>query len=192
MARLYAFSGSGGSGKSAIVQILLSRHPSARLLCRVTTRSPRLVEVEGKDYYFVSLQEFQRREAAGAFVGVEISAGNWYGIERSAIERALADAGTAPLLLIGGEPCIALKRELPQHVTIVYVTCPLPALERRLRARGDSDGQVQQKLAETRVKLNWEPGFYDRVIENLDGRLEDAVRELEQIMGLSRGEPGIL
>src|SRR5947209_17163165 len=80
--------GPSGVGKGTLIRELLARRPEFKLSISATTRKPRPGEVDGRDYYFLTTEEFERRLARGEFLEHAMYAGNMYGTPRSEVDRA--------------------------------------------------------------------------------------------------------
>lgn len=150
-----------------MVEALLARIPRLRLAVSATTRARRPAEIDGKHYWFLSDEEFDRRRDEGDLLEYhEFPWGQCSGTLRSELER-IAEEGHVPLLELELNGAARVKRREPGAVTI-FVDAPLEELERRLRARAtESSGEI-----EDRIKLAAEQkeraGEFDHVVENND------------------------
>ena len=172
--------GTSGAGKGTIERILLERHPELELAVSATTRDQRPNEVHGKDYWFLSDEEFDRRLAEKGFLEyVTFPWGQRSGTLLSEIDRIRA-AGRVPLLDLETDGALYVQRKVPGAVTI-FVTAPnFEELERRLRARAtESAGEIGQRLALAREQRELAEEF-DHVIVNDD--LDRAAAEAEAIV----------
>lgn len=135
-----------GGGKTTIARELLRRRTDLGYSVSCTTRSPRVGEVEGRDYYFLSLAEFERRRDAGEFAESAQVHGNMYGTLRSEIERVLG-SGKHVVMDIDVQGAQQLTRVFPQSVTI-FVLPPSAEvlLERLRRRRTESKEQLAKRL----------------------------------------------
>jgi guanylate kinase len=142
-----------------------------------TTRPRRKGEADGREYYFLNDEEFQRRVDAGAFLEHVGYAGGRYGTLADEVDRLLA-TGKGVILELEVEGAFAVRRRRP-GTTLVFVNPPsLEDLERRLRARAtDSAGEIEVRLAIAHEQLRARDEF-DIVITNDDA--ERATRELQQ------------
>lgn len=172
--------GTSGAGKGTIERILLERMPELELAVSATTRERRPNEVDGKHYWFLSDEEFDRRLAEKGFLEyVTFPWGQRSGTLRSEIERIRA-ALRVPLLDLETDGALYVQKTVPGAVT-VFVTAPtFEELERRLRARAtESAGEIGERLALAREQLELADQF-DHVIVNAD--LERAAGEVEGIV----------
>jgi guanylate kinase len=174
--------GTSGEGKSTLARALLERVPELELAVSATTRERRPGEVDGRDYWFISREEFDRKLANDEFLEhVEWPWGerNRAGTLWSEIER-IAGRGKAVLLELETGGALAVRDRVPDAVTI-FVTAPsLTELERRLRARGtESPGEIEERLAAAREQRALAPEFRHKIVND---HLERALDELEGIV----------
>ena len=174
-------SGPSGSGKTTIVERLIASSP-VKLVKSVsaTTRAPRKKEIDGRDYYFLSPQEFAARKERGEFLEcAEVHGSNWYGTLKSEVSRAQAAGGWA-LLEIDVQGALAIMEGFPQALTIFLKTGSEADYERRLRSRGtDSEEVIQRRLANARRELQFAPRYRYQVVND---DLDRAVREITTII----------
>ena len=163
---VFVVTGPSGAGKGTLIQLVLPRFPELALVVSATTRDQRPGEEDGKHYWFLDRDEFDRRVEAGEFLEWVDFVGNRYGTLRSEIDR-LRDSGKAPLLELETEGAKRVKRRVDGAVT-VFVTAPVEELERRLRDRAtESSGVIDDRLRKAREQLE-EAGDFDYVVENDD------------------------
>jgi guanylate kinase len=188
--RVIVVTGTSGAGKGTLEKPLLARRPELELAVSATTRARRNGEVEGREYYFVSDEEFQRLVDEGAFL--EHMAHPWgqrVGTLRSEIERIQA-AGRVPLLDLETQGALAVRDEVPGALTIFVRAPTFAELERRLRDRAtESSGEIDERLAIAHEQLAQE-GEFDYAIVNDD--LDRAVNELEAIVDRELGIAGTM
>jgi len=89
MKKLLVMSSQSGGGKTTVAKYLLTKYPFIRFSISATTRQPRRDEIDGKDYFFLTREQFERKIAEGAFVEYEEIFGNYYGTLHSEIERVI-------------------------------------------------------------------------------------------------------
>ncbi|MEB3270434.1 MAG: guanylate kinase [Synechococcus sp.] len=180
--RLTVLSGPSGVGKGTLVQRLLQRHPRLWLSVSATTREPRPGEEEGRSYFFLSREAFERRVAEGGLLEWAEFAGNLYGTPRQPVEKQL-QAGRPVLLEIELEGARQLRRSFPAGLQVFVEPPSFLELERRIRARGtDDEAAIRRRLERARVELDAAAEFDARLL-NQD--LETALGQLEQLMGLA-------
>jgi guanylate kinase len=172
--------GTSGAGKGSIERILLERMPELELAVSATTRERRPNEVDGRHYWFVSDEEFDRKlDEKGFLEYITFPWGQRSGTLRSEIDRIRA-RGRIPLLDLETDGARYVQEKLPEAVTI-FVTAPtFEELERRLRARAtESAGEIGERLQLAREQLE-EADLFDHVIVNDD--LTRAADEVEEIV----------
>ena len=150
-----------------------------------TTRSRRPGEQDGREYHFLSLEEFLNGIEGGEFLEhVTYVSGHRYGTLRSELDR-LRSEGKVPLLELETEGALRVKGEVPGAVTI-FISASVEELERRLRERAtESTGEIGERIALARHQLEQADEF-DYVVEN--DELDRAVAELtELVRGLVAG-----
>ena len=159
--------GPSGAGKGTLIRELVERVPGIEVTVSATTRERRRGEVDGRDYWFLSTEEFLERAARGEFLEhVEYVSGHRYGTLRSELER-IAAHGRVPLLELETEGAKRVKRRIDGAVT-VFVTAPVAELERRLRERAtESSGVIDDRLQKAREQLA-EASDFDYVVQNDD------------------------
>lgn len=172
-------SGPSGAGKGTVIRGVLERVDGLALAVSATTRAPRDGEVDGRDYRFLTPEEFERRVAAGDFLEHVSYAGNRYGTLYEEIERHL-DAGRSVLVEIELRGARAVRRAIPEAL-LVFIAPPSPAeLQRRLEMRGtDTPQEIAARMQVSREELAATDEF-DHVILNADAR--DAIAELVGVL----------
>lgn len=154
--RLVIISGPSGAGKSTIVRSLLRRCPLPLMLSvSATTRKPRPTEADGREYYFISDEEFLRLRTENAFLECKevFSRGVWYGTLREEVERGLRE-GKWVILEIDVQGAMAILEQDLQPITIFIHPGGLEELERRLRARGtEPEVAIERRLQVARQEM---------------------------------------
>ena len=150
---LYVIVAPSGAGKSTLVNALLEREPDIGLSISYTTRAPRPGEVSGREYFFVSQEEFQAMVGRGEFLEHAEVYGNWYGTSKNWIEKTRA-AGSDVILEIDWQGARSVKTLFPD-MTFIYILPPsIEVLRQRLVKRGkDSREVIERRLAEAREDL---------------------------------------
>ncbi|HHM12813.1 MAG TPA: guanylate kinase [Planctomycetaceae bacterium] len=183
--KLFIISGPSGAGKSTVLRRVLETSPvPVRLSVSATTRLPRPGEVHGRDYYFLSDEEFRRRLANGEFLEAKevYGQGKWYGTLWDEV-RSGWEAGEAVILEIDVEGAMSVVPKVPGAVTIFLHPGSPAELERRLRARRtESDAEIARRLEVARRELEKLPLYQYEVIN------DDVDRAAEEICGILERE----
>jgi len=183
LGQMLLVSGPSGCGKSTICQRLLA---DDRVVFSVsaTTRPKRPREVDGRDYHFLSAEEFRARRDAGEFIESAEVHGNMYGTLRRPMEAALA-AGQVFLVEIDVQGALQLKSLEVPGIYVFIAPPSMQILRERLAGRGTESPEVLERRLQKAEDECRERERYDHVVVNDD--LETAVNEVRRIAGL---EPG--
>ena len=171
--------GPSGAGKGTLIRELVDRVQGIEATVSATTRARRRGEEDGREYWFLTDEEFLARVARGEFLEhVEYVSGHRYGTLRSELDR-IAGSGHVPLLELETEGALRVKHGVPGSVTI-FISARVDELERRLRERAtESAGEIGERIELARQQLE-QAGEFDYVIENDD--LELAVAKLTDLV----------
>ena len=179
---IYIFCAPSGSGKSTMVKHLLTKYPNLfELSVSCTTRPPRGQEEHGKEYYFISVEEFQKRIEHNDFIEFEqVYEGLYYGTLKTETKRIDA-AGRQVLFDVDVKGGLNLKKILGDEATSIFICPPsIEALRRRLEGRGDTSPEmIEKRLAKAEEELSYKP-YFDRVVVNDD--LTHAFEQLDAII----------
>ena len=180
--KLIVFSAPSGSGKTTIVRHLLAQADlNLEFSISAATREARGEEVSGKDYYFMSLDQFKQHIKNEDFVEwEEVYRDNFYGTLKSEVERIWAK-GKNVIFDIDVAGGLRIKSKFPEETLAVFVKPPsVDELKRRLKERStESDEKINMRIAKAHVELATAPQF-DVVIKNYD--LEVALEEANQLV----------
>ena len=172
--------GPSGVGKGTLIRALRERHPEIALSVSATTRDPREGEEHGRDYYFLTQDQFDERVNRGEFLEHAEYAGNRYGTPRSELDRPLK----ALVLEIEIQGARQIQKTLPGAMQVFILPPDLDTLRRRLEERGtDKPDVIERRLARAREELdeaNAEAAHFKHRIVNDD--LNAAVHELEDLV----------
>ncbi len=186
MSKVFVITGPSGVGKGTLISTLLARVPGLELSVSATTREPRGDEVDGRDYHFLSPEEFDRRVAAEDFLEFATYSGNRYGTLRSEVAKRL-EQGHSVLLEIEVQGASQVRAAMRESVQ-VFIAPPDPAvLRQRLESRGaDSPAAIDARLKVAEVELAAQGDFDHRIVND---DLERAAAELEEIVRAELGIP---
>jgi guanylate kinase len=178
---LFVLSAPSGAGKDTVIQALQAQGVDFFVVPSVTTRLPRPGESEGKPYYFVDQKRFEQMVADGELLEHALVHGNWYGQPRQPMRDNL-QAGNDVLLKIDVQGATAVRRLIPQAIFIFLHPGSGAELVQRLVARStETPEELQKRLANAQVELA-EQHWYDYLVFNHHGRLQEAVDDLRAIM----------
>jgi len=163
--RLFVIAAPSGAGKTSLVRALMEREPALRFSVSYTTRPQRPTELHGRDYFFVSPDEFERMAAAGEFLEHARVFDNRYGTARRQVEDSLA-AGQDLILEIDWQGARQVRTALPECVSVVILPPSPGELERRLRGRGtDAEEVIARRLRDAASDMtHWRE--FDHVVVN--------------------------
>lgn len=162
---LYVISAPSGAGKSTLCRELLDIFPELRHSVSFTTRQPRLGEVEGKDYFFVSREEFLRLVAEDGFAEWAEVHGNLYGTAIKTLQES-RESGIDLLLDIDCQGAAQLKRKQVEGVNIFILPPSLKELRLRLESRNsDSPETIETRIANAADEIR-AAGWYDYILVN--------------------------
>jgi guanylate kinase len=186
MAKVFVITGPSGVGKGTLISRLLERVPDLELSVSATTRQPREGEENGRDYHFLTREEFDRRIEAEDFLEFATYSGNRYGTLRSEVRRRL-DAGRSVVLEIEVQGARQVRAAMRESVQ-VFIAPPDPAvLRERLLSRGtDSAEAIDSRLEVAEQELAAQDEFPHRIVND---DLDRAAAELEGIVRAELGLP---
>jgi guanylate kinase len=172
-----------GAGKTTVIERVLSEIPGIRFSVSHTTRPPRGDEREGVDYHFVDRSTFERLRADGKLLESAEVHGNLYGTSRAELERARAE-GRDVLLDLDVQGAAQVRACLEEAVTVFILPPSYPALEQRLRGRGQDDAATIERRLAVAAREIAKVGEYDYALVNDD--VDACVEELKTIIRAER------
>ena len=184
---LFVFSGPSGVGKGTLKAKLFEEFAD-RIAYSVsaTTRGPREGEVDGKDYFFISRQEFERRVKNNQFLEHAEFAGNCYGTPRAYVEKLL-DSGMNVVLEIDVQGALQVMKSMPECVSVFILPPSFEELEHRLRGRGtETEEKVRERLETAKRELPYAPQYDYQIVNG--GDIEAAYQSLRDVFLKSTGE----
>ncbi len=189
--KLFVIAAPSGAGKTSLVKALLERKPELHVSISNTTRPRRPTEQPGREYYFVSVDEFERLISEGQFLEHAKVFDNLYGTGRQPVEAQLA-RGHSVVLEIDWQGAQQVRRALPECSTIFILPPSRQALEDRLRNRmTDSDEVIARRLRDAVGDMShWTEFDYVVVNDDFGRAVDDLVRIVEgRAEDLSGGRP---
>jgi guanylate kinase len=177
---LWVVAAPSGAGKTSLVRELLKRDASLKFSISYTTRPPRSSEVDGRDYFFVSKEQFQAMVNADAFLEHARVFDHWYGTGREHVASLLADGSTV-VLEIDWQGAQQIRKRAPESKSIFILPPSVAELERRLRGRKtDSEEVIRRRLDDARGDMtHWSE--FDHVVVN--DEFATALEHLAAVIG---------
>ncbi len=177
--KLIVYTGASGVGKGTIMKKILQSDPTVRLSVSATTRRPRPGEENGREYYFVSSEEFQNMIDSDQFLEYEPYCGNNYGTPRKPVEEML-ERGLNVILEIEVKGGLQVMKKCPECTSIFIKPPSMEELERRLRGRGtEPEDVITERLEEAKTEMTY-ACRYGNVIVNDD--VDSAVSQVIKII----------
>ncbi len=180
---LFVISAPSGGGKSTIIRALLDNDSTLSYSISATTRPSRRGEKTGKEYHFLSKEEFEKLIKEDAFLEYATVHGNYYGTPKSEIDNRL-QKGQDVILDLDVQGSQRVKKAFQDSVTIFILPPSLATLERRLRERGlDDEDAIKNRLANARTELRM-ADRYDYVIVNR--QLDETIQTIKSVIAAER------
>ena len=183
--KIIILSAPSGTGKSTIIRQLMEKHPELDLHFSIsaTSREPRSGEAHGKEYYFLDLDEFQKKIDANEFVEwEEVYEGTYYGTLWSEVERIVGQGHTL-IMDIDVNGSLSMKEKFGDKALSIFILPPsVKELECRLRNRAtDTADEVARRLAKAGYEMTYAPEFDCVVINNeLETATEEVARKIKE------------
>ena len=177
---LIAISGPSGVGKGTVCKKVIQRNPNVCVSVSATTRAPRPKEQHGKDYFFVSREEFEAMIASDDLLEyMDVFGTNYYGTPRKYVEEKLNE-GMDVILEIDVNGAMNVKKRVPELVSVFITPPSMSVLKKRLEGRGtETPEQIERRFGKAKEEISHVPE-YDYVVINDD--LEKAVEDVECIL----------
>lgn len=164
--QLFVLSAPSGGGKTTVARHLLATFPDMKFSVSATTRAQRPGEEHGRDYFFLTKDEFAERINQGDLLEYEVIFGNYYGTLRSEVKRIL-DSGGIMIFDVDVKGALSLRTAFPEETLLMFIAPPsMDALENRLRSRQtESAEQIALRLERAAMEMQ-SVEFFDEVIIN--------------------------
>lgn len=177
--RLFVIAAPSGAGKTSLVRELLVREPNLRVCVSHTTRARRPTEIDGRDYHFVTVPQFEALLAGQAFLEHALVFNHYYGTSRAALTEAFG-RGHDVILEIDWQGAAEVRLKMPDCIHIFILPPTRNALAQRLRARGtDTDKEIQKRLIEAVSDITHYKEFDYVLINDV---FTQAVADLQRIL----------
>ena len=180
---LVIISAPSGAGKDASIERLVKKLDDAVVYVTATSRKPRPGEIHGKHYYFYSPEKFREEIEAGNFLEWSMVHGEFKGVRRDVLGETLADH---KIVIVKPDPqgMRKIKSQLPEALTIFIMPPSVESLRRRLTTRGtETPEQREIRLRNAEIEMAAAPE-YDYVVVNEDGKLDETVDQIAEIIGV--------
>ncbi len=184
---LIVVSGFSGAGKGTLMKRLVEEYDRYALSISATTRAPRPGEEDGREYFFLSREQFERKIADNALIEYAEYCGNYYGTPREYVEKELAD-GRDVILEIEIQGALKIRKQYPDALLLFVSTPSAKELRRRLSGRGTETEEVIDRRLHRAAQEAEGIEEYDYIVVNDD--LETCVRELHEIIDAAHHAPG--
>lgn len=181
---LLIVSGPSGCGKGTVLKHVLEDNAYSYSVS-ATTRQPREGETHGKEYFFLTRDEFEDSLSRGRILEHTVYCDNYYGTPKDFVEQQL-NKGVNVVLEIETEGAANVKKAMPQALSVFIAPPDMEVLEARLRGRGTEDDEtISKRLAKAREEMLLAPN-YDVFIVNEDGGAEAAARQIKEAVAAKR------
>ena len=181
---LLVVSGAAGTGKGTVNSMLMKAHPEFVLSVSATTRQPRPGEANGREYHFITREQFEEHIKNGGVVEYTEYCGNYYGTLRSELSKL--DEGKNLILEIEVDGAMQVKKKFPDAVLIMLLPPSYAVQEERLRRRGtETEEKIRERLEQTKKEVIL-ASEYDYVVYNYDGMAEACAEDILSIVRAER------
>ncbi len=184
---LIVISGFSGAGKGTLVKRLIERYDGYALSVSATTRQPRPGEEDGREYFFLQKEQFERKIAENGLIEYACYCDNYYGTPRDYVERQLAE-GKNVILEIEIQGALKVKKQYDDALLLFVMPPSAAELRRRLVGRGTETQEVIEKRMRRAAKEAEGIESYEYIVVNDD--LETCVEQLHGIIAAARNTPG--
>lgn len=183
---LIVVSGFSGAGKGTLMKQLVRTYENYALSVSMTTRSPRPGEEEGKEYFFVSREEFEKKIEQDGLVEYALYCDNYYGTPREYVERQL-EKGRDVILEIEIQGALKIKKKFPSAVLMFVIPPSIGELKKRLEGRGTESPEVISKRLKRAAEEAEGIEQYDYIVIN--DKLEECVLKMHTLILAAHDAP---
>ncbi|KKQ17107.1 MAG: Guanylate kinase [Berkelbacteria bacterium GW2011_GWB1_38_5] len=186
--KLFVISGQSGVGKNTILKKILVNHPEFHRVVTFTTRDPRPNEIPGEDHFFVYPEKFKEMIENNEFIEYAKVHDEMYGTPKEQVEEVL-NAGRNAIMEIDVQGTMQVKKILPEAV-LIFIKYEEGDLEQSIRHRIKNDQErgetteeeIRCRIVSAQKEAEYEK-YYDHVVTNPEGKPDEAVKEIEKIIG---------
>ncbi len=179
--RIFIVSGPAGSGKGTVVKLLADNYEGLNVAVSATTRKPRPGEVDGKSYFFISKEEFDKKVEEGQFLEYACFSSNYYGTLKSEVDK-IVSLGSDVILEIEVVGAMNVMGIYPNATSIMLTPPDKDVLEKRLRGRNtEEEEEIQKRLARSKEEIMELPKYHYSVI-NHDNKTKECADEVYSIV----------
>ena len=186
--KLIILSAPSGAGKSTIISNLLKENEfNLEFSISACSRKPRKGEVNGREYYFLSAEEFKKKVDNDEFIEwEEVYENHYYGTLKSEIDRIFAKGNNVifDIDIVGG---LNIKKQFPKKAISIFIMPPsVEELEKRLKTRGtDSDENIKKRVDKAKYELSFANKFDKKVVnENIEKAVEDTKKIISEFIAV--------
>lgn len=179
--QIVIFAGPSGSGKDSIMEKILERSNNITKLTTATSRKKRDGEKEGQSYYFLSEHEFKDNIKNGNIPEHNFFSGNYYGTFLPDLDKKLNENKIifSQIQLVGAR----YLKENYNALLLFFVADSFEVLEERIRSRGNlTETEIEERIKIAKKEVEEESKFYDYIIKNKQGKLEETIEEVLKIL----------
>ncbi len=178
--KLFALSAPSGCGKTTIAHAIMERHPEILFSVSATSRPKRENEIDGKDYFFLSVETFEQKIQNNELVEWERIYGNYYGTLKQEVDRALS-SGRSMLFDIDVNGALSIKKHYPNDAVLIFIEPPsMEELIHRLKNRNtESPESLQRRIDRVPMEMERRSLFHVRVVND---NLEQAINDVDTIV----------
>ena len=183
---LIVVSGFSGAGKGTLMKKLMEEYDNYALSISMTTRNPRPGEEDGREYFFVTKEQFEEKIGQDGLIEYANYCGNYYGTPRAYVEQQL-EAGKDVVLEIEIQGALKIKEKFPTALLLFVMPPSAKELRRRLTGRGTETQEVIDQRMHRAMEEAQGIEQYDYIVIN--DQLEECVKELHAIIGAAHNTP---
>lgn len=183
---LIVVSGFSGAGKGTLMKKLMEDYDNYALSISMTTRTPRPGEVDGREYFFVTREQFEEKIGQDGLIEYANYCGNYYGTPRAYVEQQL-EAGKDVVLEIEIQGALKIKEKFPTALLLFVMPPSAKELRRRLTGRGTETQEIIDQRMHRAIEEAQGIEQYDYIVIN--DQLEECVKELHALIGAAHNTP---